>query len=271
MIANLPLCAHPNPTRVAVIGGGDGAVIREIVRHPSVEVVDHCEIDKRVCELSLEYLPDIAGGLQHLAVTTHYRDGAVWLEEHSSYYDVIIVDSSDPVGPAASLYEKEFYTKARNALREGGVLCTQAECLWNNLDLISELFSDCAPLFGQCEYAYTTVPTYPSGQIGFMICRNGTEPVTAPVRAHPAPETLSYYTSELHAASFMCANAPFFNCSRRPRILTAGRLQFAEVRQRGDREGAAEVIASRVVARANSTCCFVNDCPFIPTSPTDSD
>jgi spermidine synthase len=203
MIANLPLCAHRQPRRVVVIGGGDGGVIREIMRHPSVERVDHCEIDRRVCEVAMEYLPAIASELQRPEVRTHYEDGALFLKEHPGSFDVIIVDSSDPIGPAASLFEAAFYEIARDALREGGVLCTQAECLWNNLSLITELYADCTPLFQQCEYAYTTVPTYPSGQIGFMVCRNGPEPVTEAIRDHPAAEELRYYTRSLHEAAFV--------------------------------------------------------------------
>jgi spermidine synthase len=203
MIANLPLCAHPHPQRVAVIGGGDGGVVREILRHPSVESVDHCEIDRRVCELAKEYLPTIASELQRPEVTTHYEDGAQFLKDHPDTYDVIIVDSSDPVGPASSLFEASFYKISRDALRDGGVLCTQAECLWNNLSLITELHTACASLFQHCAYAYTTMPTYPSGQIGFMVCRKGAAPVSAAVRTHPAAEELRYYTEELHKAAFV--------------------------------------------------------------------
>ena len=91
--------------------------------------------------------------LQRPEVTTHYADGAQYLKDHPDTYDVIIVDSSDPVGPAASLFESSFYKISRDALRDGGVLCTQAECLWNNLSLITELHTTCAELFQQCAYA----------------------------------------------------------------------------------------------------------------------
>ena len=216
MIANLPLCAHRHPTRVAVIGGGDGGVVREILRHPSVDCIDHCEIDQRVCEVAMEYLPTIASELQRPEVNTHYEDGAQFLKDNPNTYDAIIVDSSDPIGPAASLFEAAFYEIARDALRDDGVLCTQAECLWNNLTLISELYAHCAPLFQQCEYAYTTVPTYPSGQIGFMLCRNGVEPVSVAVRTHPAADELRYYTEELHKAAFVLPK--FASDALRPRL-----------------------------------------------------
>ena len=154
----------------------------------SVELVDHCEIDPRVCEVSLQFLPTIASALGDARVNTLYRDGAAWLANHTDYYDAVIVDSSDPVGPAATLFETSFYKTAQASLRAGGILCTQAECLWNNLELISELYSECSPLFTQCQYAYTTIPTYPSGQIGFMVCTDGAHPVNKPVRSLSPPQ-----------------------------------------------------------------------------------
>jgi|EP01047_Picozoa_sp_COSAG01_P062375 spermidine synthase len=203
MIAHVPMCAHSaKPAhRVAVIGGGDGGVLREVTKHTSVDVVDHCEIDRRVCEVALQYLPQIASGLAHPRVTSHYEDGAAWLRAKPGFYDVIIVDSSDPVGPAASLYSLDFYEVARRALAPGGILCTQAECLWNNLDLIAELVRDAQTLFAQVRYTYTTVPTYPSGQIGFLLCTDSTESVEQP--QHAPPPALRYYSPELHSASFV--------------------------------------------------------------------
>ena len=203
MIANLPMCAHASPEHVVVIGGGDGGVLREVTRHPSVKVVDHCEIDEMVCKVAQEYLPQIAIGLSHPSVHSRFEDGAEWLRNHANTYDVIIVDSSDPVGPAATLFSPEFYATCKAALRQGGILCTQAECMWNNLDMIGQLVADCASLFKQGRYAYTTIPTYPSGQIGFLLCTDSEAPVNKPVRLHPQPAQMKYYTAELHTAAFV--------------------------------------------------------------------
>jgi len=202
MIANIPLCAHPHPVRVALIGGGDGGVLREICRHPSVAVADHCEIDAAVCEVSRRFLPAIAAGLDDPRVKTRYMDGAVWLKEHSDYYDVIIVDSSDPVGPAASLFAEEFYRTMKGALREGGIICTQGECLWLHEKLIAEMIRFSKGLFKHARYAYTTIPTYPSGQIGFVVCSDSVNP-SVPAREHPSSADLRYYTDAVHRASFV--------------------------------------------------------------------
>lgn len=202
MIANIPMCAHRNPKRVAVIGGGDGGVLREIVRHDTVELVDHCEIDQFVCDVSRKFLPSLASGLDHPVVTTRFRDGAAWLQDHTDYYDVVIVDSSDPVGPAATLFEPAFYQTMKASLRQGGVICTQGECQWNNLDLIVEMLGFCKSMFKHADYAFTTVPTYPSGQIGFIMCSDSA-PTSTAARPHPKPDELRYYTPEVHKAAFV--------------------------------------------------------------------
>jgi len=98
MISFLPLCSHPNPERVLVVGGGDGGVAREAVKHPKVLSVDVVEIDERVVRLSEQYLPFMACGFQHDKVTLHIEDGFEFMKNNAQRFDVIITDSSDPVG-----------------------------------------------------------------------------------------------------------------------------------------------------------------------------
>ena len=123
-MVHIPMCAHPKPQKVAVIGAGDGGILREICKHSSVEVVDHCEIDKAVCDVSKEFLPNLAIGLSDPRVNTMHADGAAWLKNHKNTYDIVIVDSSDPIGPASTLFEEEFYKTMKESLREGGIICT---------------------------------------------------------------------------------------------------------------------------------------------------
>lgn len=98
MISFLPLCSHPNPERVLVVGGGDGGVAREAVKHPRVLSVDVVEIDERVVRLSEQYLPFMACGFQHEKVTLHIEDGFEFMKNNAQKFDIIITDSSDPVG-----------------------------------------------------------------------------------------------------------------------------------------------------------------------------
>lgn len=206
MIAHLPLYAHPNPKRVLVIGGGDGGVLREIAKHDGVEEIVLCEIDEDVLAASRAYLPGLATGLDDERVTVHVGDGAAFLDRHQNAFDVIVTDSSDPVGPASVLFETPFYDSMYRALREGGIVSTQGECVWLHLDLIRPLVQSIQQIYSTVEYAYTTIPTYPSGQIGFIIATKGREGGCRVPRRTPTSEVqknLRYYTSELHSASFV--------------------------------------------------------------------
>src|SRR6476646_3134259 len=99
--------------------------------------------------------------------------GFKFLAENQGEYDVIITDSSDPVGPASVLFETPFYDAMHASLREGGIVCTQGECIWLHLNLIRPLVAAISKTYSTVEYAYTTIPTYPSGQIGFIVATKG--------------------------------------------------------------------------------------------------
>jgi spermidine synthase len=202
MLAHLALCAHPNPEKVVVIGGGDGGVLREIAKHDSVKEITICEIDKVVIEAAKKYLPGTSIGYSDPRVTVHVGDGVKFMDEHEKTFDVIIVDSSDPVGPAEFLFEKPFYQSIKKALREGGIAATQAECLWLHMDIIKRLMVQSKEMFKHAEYAFTTIPTYPCGQIGFAILSERDQSPKEPVRTLPA-DKLRYYNEHVHRASFV--------------------------------------------------------------------
>jgi len=205
MIAHLPLFAHPGPKRVLVIGGGDGGVLREIGRHPGVEEIVICEIDKDVIDVSKKYLPSLAKGYDDPRVKVYVMDGFKFLSEHENTYDVIITDSSDPVGPASVLFETPFYDLMYKSLRDGGIVCTQGECIWLHLDLIRPLVQKISQTYSTVEYAYTTIPTYPSGQIGFIIATKNRGPCREAARDpdEGMRKALRYYSAEMHGASFI--------------------------------------------------------------------
>ncbi|KAL9265275.1 Spermidine synthase-like protein [Drosera capensis] len=176
MITHLPLCSIPNPKKVLVIGGGDGGVLREVARHASVEHIDICEIDEMVVNVSKQFFPDVAVGYADSRVSLHVGDGVKFLKDvPEETYDAVIVDSSDPIGPAQELFEKPFFESVAKALRPGGVVCTQAESIWLHMHIIEDIVANCCQIFkGSVNYAWTTVPTYPRhvhyGVIGFMLC-----------------------------------------------------------------------------------------------------
>lgn len=125
MITHLAMNSHPNPKKVLVIGGGDGGVLREVVKHESVEEAILCDIDEAVIRISKKYLPGMSIGFQHPNVKVHIGDGFEFLKNRQNEFDVIITDSSDPEGPAESLFQKPYFILLRDALRDGGVITTQ--------------------------------------------------------------------------------------------------------------------------------------------------
>ena len=173
MIAHIPLFSHPNPERILLVGGGDGGTLREILKHSSIKEVTMCEINETVMRISEKFFPQLKlkESLQDLRVKVVHSDASEYMKEQKEYFDIIIVDSSDPVGPAAPLFELPFFNSMFHALRPRGKICTQAECIWLNLNLISKIVKENmdSKTFIHMEYATTQVPTYPSGQIEFYL------------------------------------------------------------------------------------------------------
>ncbi|KAL0476833.1 spermidine synthase [Acrasis kona] len=211
MITHVPLCSHPNPKRVCLIGGGDGGVIREVMRHECVEEIYMCEIDERVLEVSKAFFPKVSEKLiNNPKLKLFHCDGAEFLKREqfkSGFFDVIIVDCSDPVGPAESLFGRDFYESAQAALNQGGVLCAQAESMWLHLDIIADMAAFISEInFKNVEYSYTMIPTYPSGSIGFFVCRKGDDKSCSSqprVLSEEASNNVTYYTPQIHCASFV--------------------------------------------------------------------
>lgn len=213
MIAHLPLCSIESPKSVLVVGGGDGGVLREIARHSSVELIDICEIDQLVIDVSKKYFSELAIGFEDPRVRLHVGDAIDFLRQApEGKYDAIIVDSSDPVGPAQELVEKPFFETIARALRPGGVLCNMAESMWLHTHLIQDMLSVCREIFkGSVCYAWTSVPTYPSGAIGYLLCSTEGPPVDFVHPINPIEDLngalghkrqLKFYNSEMHKAAF---------------------------------------------------------------------
>eukprot|EP00475_Leptophrys_vorax_P016993 TRINITY_DN234_c0_g1_i1.p1 TRINITY_DN234_c0_g1~~TRINITY_DN234_c0_g1_i1.p1 ORF type:complete len:315 (-),score=86.42 TRINITY_DN234_c0_g1_i1:36-935(-) len=211
MMSHVPLFAHPNPKRVLVIGGGDGGIIREVVKHKGVEEIFICEIDQVVIDAGKKYFPTVASAWDDPRVKLICDDASkfIQLPEYRNYFDVVISDTSDPVGPAQPLFEKPFYQNLYDALRDGGRVCCQGESMWLHLDLIKKLVAECGEPFAEAAYASTQIPTYPCGQIGLLVCtkqsRDEANPSSkAPTRTdEEVLESCRYYTPELHQAAFV--------------------------------------------------------------------
>lgn len=206
MITHLPMFACKNPKKVLIVGGGDGGVLREVVKHSGVEEIHMCEIDQQVVEVGKAFFSkSLATAFDDPRLTLMYADAAAYLNEKGAgqNYDVIICDSSDPVGPADVLFKPEFFQSMKNALSPTGVVCTQGECQWLHLDLIANVLGQVRQIFHSAKYAYTTIPTYPSGQIGFMIATvDEAIDVAEPSREVTAATEFQYYSEAIHHQAF---------------------------------------------------------------------
>ncbi|MFN7252052.1 MAG: spermidine synthase [Anaerobacillus sp.] len=201
MVAHVPLFTHPNPKNVLVVGGGDGGVIREVLKHPSVEKATLVEIDGKVIEYSKKYLPSIAGALEDPRVDVKVDDGFMHIAKSEAVYDVIMVDSTEPVGPAVNLFTKGFYEGIAKALKEDGVFVAQTDNPWFHSHLITNVQRDVKEVFPITRLYTANIPTYPSGLWTFTIGSKKYDPLEVEEERFHEIET-KYYTKELHKAAF---------------------------------------------------------------------
>ena len=127
MICHVPMAAAPDVKRVLVVGGGDGGTVRELTRYPSIEKIDMVDIDRRVVEICREFLPFTSCRLDDPRVSLFFEDGVNFVSRKENEYDLIIVDSTDPISVGEGLFTESFYKSCFNALRENGILVNQHE------------------------------------------------------------------------------------------------------------------------------------------------
>lgn len=202
MVAHVPLFTHPNPENVLVVGGGDGGVIREVLKHPSVKRATLVDIDGKVIEYSKKFLPSIASGLEDARVEVIVGDGFMHIAESENKYDVIMVDSTEPVGPAVNLFTKGFYAGISRALKEDGIFVAQSDNPWFKADLIEQVQKDVREIFPITKLYLANIPTYPSGLWAFTIGSKKYDPLAVPAERFHEIDT-KYYTKELHNAAFV--------------------------------------------------------------------
>jgi len=170
MITHPAMMSHPDPTDVLIIGGGDGGVAREVLRYP-VKSVHLVEIDEDVISASKAYLKSIASSLDDKRVKIFNMDAFEFVDS-SGEYDVIIVDSTDPIGFAASLFSDVFYMKAKNILRKDGIIVTQSGSPFMNPSHIQKAFKGLSANFSTVRPYLSFVPTYPSGMWSYIMASN---------------------------------------------------------------------------------------------------
>ncbi len=160
---------HGKATEVAVIGGGDGGTVTELVKYPEIKKILLVEIDPEVVAAAREFLPEVAAGLADPRVEVHHQDGFKFLQSHEHEFNLIFIDSPDPVGPAEVLYTEEFYRRAKGALRPGGLLALQSESPWYQRALVKQIYGNLKAIFAQVRLYLAHIPTYPGGVWAFAL------------------------------------------------------------------------------------------------------
>ncbi|MGD8353412.1 MAG: polyamine aminopropyltransferase [Pseudomonadota bacterium] len=202
MLAHVPLNSHPDPRRVLVIGGGDGGTVREVLKHPEVREVTLVEIDQVVVEAALTYLPGISGGLRDERTRVIYGDGVRFVSESPvDSYDVVLVDSTDPVGPAEALFTEDFFRACTAAMTAGGVIATQSESPFYHLPFMTQLYRRMKGVIPKAAFYLAPVPTYPSGYWSFLM-GSGDPDMNFPQCREHVELTTGFYSREIHLASF---------------------------------------------------------------------
>ncbi len=204
MIVHPALSLHDAPARVLVIGGGDGGSVREALRHAAVEEITLVEIDPAVIAASRRFFPALSAGLDDPRVTVQCRDGFDFLDGHPGSFDVILVDSIDPVGEAAKLFTSAFYGKVKAKLRPGGIGVFQTESPYFNGDVLGRVRARLAPHFRHVAPYLAYIPTYPSGMWSFTFASDAVDPLQATPREEPPfPGGLRYFTPAIRQAAFV--------------------------------------------------------------------
>ena len=208
LITHVPLFAHKQPERVLIIGGGDGGTAREVVKHPTVAHVDMVEIDQDVVEMSKQYMPFLSKELTNPKVHLFFQNGVEFVKKASITYDVIIIDSTDPIGPGEGLFNAQFYTNCLNILSDDGILVAQAESVFNCPDWVRQTFAKLRDVFPVVNAYLGTIPTYPGGLWSFAFCCK--QPEVAQFfderRYDELQLDLRYYNKAIHHACFALPN-----------------------------------------------------------------
>ncbi len=206
MLSFVPLFAHKKPENILIIGGGDGGIIRECLKNNFVKHIDLVEIDNEVIKVSKKFFSQIASQIDNKKVSVKLEDGIKYLKTVNNTYDIIIVDSTDPVGPAEGLFTEDFYKSAYNALKEDGIFAAQTESPFFNKKLIKDVNRIINNIYKISMMYYAMIPVYPSGLWSFTVGSKKYQP-------NKINETyknidlslldLQYYSPEIHISSFI--------------------------------------------------------------------
>lgn len=206
MISHVPMAVNPKIEKVLVIGGGDGGTVRELTRYNGIKHIDLVEIDEMVIKLCRKYLPLTADSLKDERVNLIIDDGVSFIRSKKDEYDLIIIDSTDPIGPGEGLFSKQFYKNCHNALNDDGILINQHESPYydNDRKNMYRAHQRIKETFETALVYQFHMPTYPSGHWLFGFASKKYHPIKDLKRVEWLKNNLDtkYYNLDLHVGSF---------------------------------------------------------------------
>jgi len=200
MLTHVVMNAHPEPKNIVVIGGGDGGTVREVLKHKTVEKVYFIEIDEEVINVSKKFFPSVASGMEDSRVEIKCMDGAEFVKGRNADIDVVIVDSTDIVGFAKSLFTKEFFTSIKNALTENGMFVTLSESLHFHKDIVIEVQETMKSVFKIVDLYTAPIATYSGNWWTFSV---GSKKLDPRVMRRSDEIDTKYYSGGINKTSFL--------------------------------------------------------------------
>ncbi len=200
MLAHVLMHAHPRPSRVVVIGGGDGGAVREVLKHEAVEQVYFVEIDREVIEVSKKYFPSVASGVDEKRVEIMCMDGAEFVKRRQGDIDVVIVDSTDIIGFAKSLFTVEFFKSVKDSLTDEGMFVTLSESLHFHREMVVEVQEALRLIFPVVDLYTACLSTYAGNWWTFSAASK--KHSVREIRNNVTVNT-KYYSDEIHLHSFL--------------------------------------------------------------------
>jgi spermidine synthase len=210
MITHVPMAVNPSVRNVLVIGGGDGGTVRELVKYRTIESIDLVEVDKDVVLLAKKFLPFTSCKLKDKRVSVWFEEGLRYVRGKKEEYDLIIIDSSDPYGPAEGLFTREFYGTCFKALRDGGILINQHESPFYaaHQRSVRDAHRHIAVEFPLSTVYQCHIPSYPSGHWLFGFASKRYHPIKDldDARWNKLGIKTRYYNTDLHRGAFALPN-----------------------------------------------------------------
>nr|VFJ52542.1 MAG: spermidine synthase [Candidatus Kentron sp. FM]VFJ70063.1 MAG: spermidine synthase [Candidatus Kentron sp. FM]VFK09520.1 MAG: spermidine synthase [Candidatus Kentron sp. FM] len=206
MISHVPLHVHPDPARVLIVGGGDGGALREVLKHPRVKSTQVVEIDPEIVTVSKRFFPEVASGFDDPRAKVTHDDGARFVTDTREKFDLVLSDSSDPIGLAEVLFQQTFYRNVFHVLSDDGIFVAQTESPVFHAENVRKIYKNLRSVFPIVMMYLAHIPTYPGSLWSFAFCSKRYHPLDDFQPEYADITDLEYYNADIHRGAFALPN-----------------------------------------------------------------